>query len=115
MIFQAAEDPNAPVAFMGISAIDASDPQFRFQFDPAVTVGAGIVDVVPNSPAADADVQVGDVVMTFDGDAIATGNDLRDAIRSHRPDDEVSVEIVRSDGSRETITVTLGTNPVPLG
>ena len=115
VIFQAAEDPNAPVAFMGISAVDASDPQFRFQFDPPVTEGAGIVEVVGGSPAADAGVQVGDVVVTFDGQAIAAGNALRDAIRSHHPDDQVPVEVVRPDGSRDTITVTLGTNPVPQG
>jgi S1-C subfamily serine protease len=112
VIFDAAENPDAPVAFMGIGATDASDPQFAFQFDPATTSGAGIFDVVQDSPASDAGVQVGDVVVGFDGQEIANGDDLRDAIRSHAPGDEVQVELVRGD-QRITVTVTLGTNPVP--
>jgi|tagenome__1003787_1003787.scaffolds.fasta_scaffold20935510_2 putative serine protease PepD len=112
VIFDSAEHPDAPVAFMGVGGADASDPQFQFQFNPSTTQGAGIFDVVDGSPAADAGVQVGDVIVGFDGQTIANGDDLRDEIRSHDPGDEVPVEIVRGD-QHLTVTVTLGTNPAP--
>jgi S1-C subfamily serine protease len=37
---------------------------------------------------------------------------LGELIREHRPGDQVEVGVVRSDGSRDTLTVTLGVNPV---
>jgi S1-C subfamily serine protease len=114
-IFHAAEDPDAPVAFMGIGATDASDPAFRFEFDPAVDEGAGLVNVVDGGPADDAGIRVGDVVVEFDGQAVTGADDLGSAIRSHAPGDEVEVVVVRSGGERETLTVTLGVNPVPTG
>ena len=51
--------------------------------------------------------------MEFDGESIATDDDLVSAIRSHDPGDEVEVEVVHEDGSRDVVTVTLGVNPVP--
>jgi S1-C subfamily serine protease len=114
-IFQAADNPDAPVAFMGIGATEASDPAFQFQFDPSVEEGAAIVNVVQDGPADDAGVRVGDVVVEFDGEAIADADQLGEAIRSHQPGDEVQVVVVRSGGEHETLTVELAVNPVPTG
>jgi S1-C subfamily serine protease len=113
-IFQAAENPDAPVAYMGIlGPVPVSDPQVQFQFDPAVEEGVVIQDVVPGGPADRAGIQPGDIVVEFDGESIATDDDLVSAIRSHDPGDEVEVEVVHEDGSRDVVTVTLGVNPVP--
>ena len=112
VIFQAAEDPEAPVAYMGIVATDATDPQFTFTFGSAVDEGAGIVQAIEGGPAADAGIQAGDVVVSFDGMEITDGAQLGESIRAHRPGDEVEVVVVRG-GDRTTLTVTLGTNPVP--
>ena len=114
VIFQSAESPDAPVAFMGISSMDADTPQFQFEFDPGVDTGAAIVQVVAGGPAAQAGVQVGDVVINFDGDEIGNSVDLGAAIRARSPGDTVEVEVVRA-GTRVTLSVTLGTNPSPLG
>jgi S1-C subfamily serine protease len=114
VIFDAADHPDAPVAFMGIGPAEASDPQFQFQFNPTTTQGVGIVDVVAGSPADDAGVQVGDVMVRFGGDDVSGVDEFRDAISSHEPGDEVSVDLVRGD-QHITVTLTLGTNPVPAG
>jgi S1-C subfamily serine protease len=114
-IFQAADDPSAPVAFMGIGSEDASAPEIQFNLNSAVEEGAAIVNVVPGGPAADAGVRVGDVVVEFDGQEITTADELGSAIRSHEPGDRVEVAIVRPDGTRVTLTITLGVNPVPTG
>ena len=114
VIFQAAEDPDAPVAFMGISSTDATNPQFQFQFDPGVDAGAAIVEVVEGGPAQEAGVQVGDVVVTFDGEPIGDSVELGAAIHAHAPGETVDVEVVRA-GQRVTLSVTLGTNAAALG
>jgi S1-C subfamily serine protease len=114
-IFQAAEDPDAPVAFMGISSTDVGDPEVQFQLDPPVDTGALIASVVPGGPADDAGVTEGDVVVEFDGTSIETAEDLGEAIRARRPGDTVEVALVREGGERVTVTIELGVNPVPLG
>ena len=114
VIFQAAEHPQAPVAYMGVSSVDASNPQIQFELDPPVQRGAAVVSVVPNGPADDAGIEAGDIVVSFDGTPISGSEQLGAAIRSDGPGDVVPVTVVHRDGSRETVTVTLGTNPVAL-
>ena len=111
-IFQAAEEPSEPVAFMGISSADAADASIQFEFDPPVTEGAVIVDLVADGPAESAGIVVGDVVVAFDGEAVDSAERLGELIREHRPGDEVEVDVVHADGSADTIGVTLGVNPV---
>jgi S1-C subfamily serine protease len=112
-IFQAAEHPSQPVAFMGISSGPASDPQVQFQFSPPVDRGAVIVDVVGGGPADDAGIVVGDTIVRFDGRTVTDSEQLGGLIRSHRPGDQVSVGVVHADGSQDEVAVTLGVNPVP--
>ncbi|MGH2635206.1 MAG: S1C family serine protease [Actinomycetota bacterium] len=114
-IFQAAEEPGNPVAFMGISSTDASDSQFQFQFDTQAETGAGIVEVVAGGPAEAAGVQVGDVVVSFGDAPISSSEELGEAIRSHEPGERVEFEVVRPDGERVTLDVELGVNPVAIG
>jgi S1-C subfamily serine protease len=114
-IFQAADSPDAPVAFMGIGSTDVGDPQVQFELNPSVDAGALIASVVPGGPADDAGVTEGDIVVEFDGATIETAEDLGQAIRSRSPGDTVEVVLVREGGERVTITIELGVNPVPLG
>ena len=114
-IFQAAENPEAPVAFMGISSTDVASPEVQFELDPSVDAGALIVGVVPDGPADDAGLIEGDIVVEFDGASIETAEDLGEAIRAHGPGDRVEVVLVREGGERVTVTIELGVNPVPLG
>jgi S1-C subfamily serine protease len=114
VIFQAAEDPDAPVAYMGISSVDADNPQFQFEIDPGVDEGAAIVEVVPDGPADQAGVQVGDVVVGFDSEAITDSVELGTAIRAREPGETVEVVVVR-EGQRQTLSLTLGEHPAPLG
>ena len=114
-IFQAADDPDEPVAFMGIGSSDADDPQVQFQLDPQVDQGAAIVNVVQDGPADRAGIRVGDVVVSFDGEPIVTADALGAAIRARSPGDRVEVVVVRGTGDRVVLSLTLGVNPVPTG
>jgi S1-C subfamily serine protease len=45
---------------------------------------------------------------------IATADELGEQIRAHEPGDVVEVDLVRSSGERVTVSVELGTNPLPV-
>jgi ABC-type branched-subunit amino acid transport system ATPase component len=48
----------------------------------------------------------------FDGKDITTDDELRSAILARKPGDQVTVVVVRANGSRTTLTATLGVRPV---
>ena len=111
IVFQAAEHPSQPVAFMGITSAAPTNPQVEFQFNPPVGQGAVIVELVPGGPAEDAGIVVGDTIVQFDGKDVTYPDQLGQLIREHGPGDQVTVGVVHADGSSGEVTVTLGTNP----
>ena len=114
-IFLAAEEPGAPVPFMGIGTVDASDPDVQFDLNPPVDEGAVVLNVVSGGPAEEAGVEVGDVIVSFGGESTPTSEALGEAIRSHEPGDRVEFEVVRPDGERVTMAAVLGVNPAAIG
>jgi putative serine protease PepD len=72
--------------------------------------GALIQEVAPDSPAAKAGIQPGDLVVSVDGNAIANYSEMIAAIRSHQPGDKITVGVVRG-GNETTITATLTERP----
>ena len=87
--------------------------------------GALIVNVAPNSPAAEAGLKGGDTTETLNGQEILVGGDvivavdnadiasveeLAQTIRSKSAGDEVELSILR-DGDAQTLTVTLADRP----
>jgi putative serine protease PepD len=111
IVFQAAEHPSQPVAFMGITSAAPTNPQVQFEFNPPVDRGAVIVDLVPGGPAQDAGIVVGDTIVRFDGHDVTDPDQLGQLIREQAPGDQVTVGVVHADGSNGEVTVTLGTNP----
>jgi len=111
-ILGAVESPDQPVAYLGVGSVDASDPQVRFELGLTVRSGAAVYAVSGGGPAESADIRVGDVIVAFDGETVEDREQLGELIRSHEPGDAVEVELVRG-GSTETVTVELGTNPLP--
>ncbi|MCP3903172.1 MAG: Do family serine endopeptidase [Planctomycetes bacterium] len=69
--------------------------------------GALISEVMPDSPAAKAGVRQGDVVIAVDDEDIRKTSDLLNAVGASSPGTEHELELMR-DGSRHTVTVTLG-------
>lgn len=68
--------------------------------------GAVITDVDPGSPAAGADIQVGDIVIAADGVPLTGHTDLAATIRDLDPGSEVTLTLLR-DGETMEVTVTL--------
>jgi len=75
--------------------------------------GAQITDIVDDSGAEAAGLEMGDVIVGLDGVPVRGWDDLVAQIRSHQPNETVDVLIVR-DGEEQTIQVTLGVNTEDL-
>ncbi len=70
-------------------------------------LGALITGVVPDSPADEAGLRVGDLVTAFDGRTIQSFADLGAAVRGAAPGDTVTLAVTHQ-GEEITIPVTLG-------
>ncbi len=84
--------------FLGVSVADA-------------TGGALVQAVEPNSPAATAGIEPGDLITSINGKAVADGTALQQAIRAQKAGAMVTVGITRN-GSPTTLKATLGTTQV---
>jgi S1-C subfamily serine protease len=76
--------------------------------------GAVIVEVTPESAAAEAGIEPGDLVISVDGVGIQGMIDLAAQVQTHSPGDTVDLVIVR-DGQEQTLSVTFGERPDDLG
>jgi putative serine protease PepD len=88
------------IGYLGVSMGDATGNQN----------GAVVQEVTPDSPAARAGLQAGDVVVSIDGKAVQNRSELVAAIRGHKPGDKVTLVVVRG-GNETTITATLTQRP----
>lgn len=71
-------------------------------------VGVLVRSVTPDGAAAAAGINVGDVVTAVNGKPTPTLDALGTIMADLKPGDTASVEVVRPDGSRQTVRVTLG-------
>jgi putative serine protease PepD len=95
-------DGSATRAFLGVSARTAADGQ-----NSGVGTGAEIVSVESGSAAANAGLQVGDVVTAVGDRTVTTSTELTAAVRSKAPGDTVTLT-VRRGSDTSTAKVTLG-------
>ncbi|MGN6576964.1 MAG: S1C family serine protease [Nocardioides sp.] len=92
-------------ARLGVGVVDATSKN-------GLVTGAGIERVDPNSAAADAGLERGDVVTKVDDIVITGYQSLVATIRGHRPGDQVTLTVVHagSGDKTETVTATLGSD-----
>jgi S1-C subfamily serine protease len=107
------------VAYLGVSTCDIpkSGPMFDIQKD-AFLMGAEIVEVIAGSPAEEAGLQVGDLILSVGEDEIGPQATLADLIQAYQPGDEVTFKVQSPSASGEAsgtevheVIVTLGENP----
>ena len=92
-------------AFLGVQADDVNTEG---------QAGAEITVIVADSGAEDAELQVGDVIVGFDGVPIRGFGDLVAQVRSHQPGETVDILLIRG-GEETSIQVTLGVNTEEVG
>ena len=98
-------------AWLGISvdSIETSFEATNLGLDPDVR-GAGIAATFPGDPAAEAGLEVGEVIVEIAGREVRSGDDLTEVLTDHDPGDRVEVTVATPEGTR-TETVELGTRP----
>ena len=64
--------------------------------------GVLIADIYPSGPAARGGLQVGDLILTLDGQPVNDQASLNYLTSTHRPGDVVAIQFVRSGGARMT-------------
>jgi len=74
-------------------------------------LGAPVVGVEPNTPAAAAGLQAGDYIVSFNGTTITNSGDLSTALETLRPGQTVQLGWVDGSGQRHTASITLGSGP----
>ena len=74
-----------------------------------VRLGAYILQVNPEGPAAKAGLKAGDVVKLADSHLIETADDLTLVVGRHKPGDKIAIRYVRGATEHNT-TITLGTD-----
>lgn len=91
-------------------AIQDVDADLQRAMNLPVASGVLIADVQPDTPAARAGVQRGDVITHVDGQEVRSSGVFRNRIAAAGADAKVELRLVRQ-GKEQTVTVTLGELP----
>jgi putative serine protease PepD len=101
-------DPDGAVLGVSTITVDAQlSDALRTQYGVTAKAGALISQMDGDSAAADSGLQVGDVIVEFDGSAVANNEQVTSAVKAHKKGDKVSITVERK-GNRRTFEVTLG-------
>jgi S1-C subfamily serine protease len=88
--------------------------QFFFRGMPELPEGVEgavvISQVMQDTPAAQADLQPGDLILAIDDEPVTKVETFTEILQSHKPGDEVTLTVLRADGQFE-VSVTLGEHP----
>jgi serine protease Do len=93
-------------------AVQSVTPELAQSFDLDEPSGALVAGVTPGSPAADAGIQTGDVIIAFDGHEIRDSHQLPALVAEASVGRQSPVVLLRR-GARKTVEVRIGEQPAP--
>jgi len=104
--FVRVEEPRNPhAAAMAGSAVSGYGPEFGSVPDfTEIPNGVRFADIRPGTPAAQAGLRAGDILVEFDGKPIGNLYDFTYALRSKKPGDMVAVKVLRGT---DTVTASV--------
>ena len=110
LIPQLLEKGKVARGYLGVSVSDLS-PDLAQGFGVAPdTKGALVQNVLPDSPAAKAGVQAGDIVLGVNGKKVDGSGQLTRAVASVRPGGKVALEVLRK-GQKKDLTAVVAQRP----
>jgi serine protease Do len=112
VIEHAIENPEAPAAYLGISTQTVT-PAVAAAFGLSVDEGALVRAVGPGTPADQAGIREGDVIVAIEGRSVESTEEVGERILDFEPEQEVEVELARGEQSL-SVTATLGVRPQPI-
>jgi serine protease Do len=92
---------------LGVHIQDVT-PALAKQFGLSEAKGAIVAQVNPDSAAAKAGVEVGDVIVRYNGKEVENRTHLRNMVAATAPDTEVKLGIIRAGKEEQTLTVRVG-------
>ncbi|MDX1620775.1 MAG: trypsin-like peptidase domain-containing protein [Nitriliruptorales bacterium] len=98
-------------AFLGVQG-QTVDPEVAELYGLPVAEGAVIAHVAPGTPAEEAGLNRGDIVVAVSGTEIESMEELAGVIRRHQPGDVVELIVIRN-GEETELQVTLEATPNP--
>lgn len=90
-------DENTPQGYVGVTAEDW----------PGVSGWIHISDVRPGSPAQQAGLRMGDIILNIDGQKLRNSRELAQRIRRHQPGGTISLGVLRGD-STHAVSIKIG-------
>lgn len=100
------KEPTHAQLGVSLSNITASDAE---RYGLSVSQGAYVSSVYPGSSAAEAGLEPGDIITSFDGAPVSSSSDLMVDVRMKNPGDTVTIEVNRN-GESLSFEVTLGSD-----
>jgi S1-C subfamily serine protease len=99
-------------SYLGVTGTDMNYETAQ-QLGVNVTYGWRIVSYGTPSPARDAGVQIGDIIIAFNGSRIRNGDDLATYLEENTLPRETLITTVARGNLQANVTVTLGARPSP--
>ena len=93
-------------ATIGISAYDKEVIPY-LNSNISFEEGIYVAQITKNGPADNTELKEGDIILSIDGKNLSTMNDLREYIYTKKPNDEVTLKIIRGKINKE-IKIVLG-------
>jgi serine protease Do len=98
--------------WLGVS-IQALTPELAENFGAADTRGALVGEIMNDSPAADAGLKSGDVIVAYDSQPVESPATLRNMVAQTAVGEQVTVDVLR-DGKTVSLGVTIAEQPANL-
>lgn len=99
--------PDTPRLGVTTVPVDSVADEVREQFEIETDDGAFVVEVVPDSGAAAAGIEQGDVIVAVDGEEITSNEQLGEVVRDHEAGDSIEITFERG-GEEQTVTAEIG-------
>ena len=98
-----------PRPWLGVSIANLNS-KLASQLDLSQETGVVVLHVIDGSPAEDAGLQRGDILVSVDGESVDGVKDVAQAVKDASPDDVLALSVQRDD-STLSIDVTIGEHP----
>jgi S1-C subfamily serine protease len=109
---------NSGQGYMGIEGVDVTAAQAQANNLPVqqgVLISGFSNDASGKSPAQQAGLQTGDIIVGVNDQQVTGNGDLASALISQQPGTKVTISYVRNSATTQKVTVTLGERPTNLG
>jgi len=101
------------ISYLRIDRNVADERELPIDYGVLISSDTNRPAITPDSPAAEAGLEAGDIITAINGQRIDAVHNLDDVLSEYRPGDRLTLMVLR-DGTTRQIFLTLGTRPADL-